>query len=325
MKKIRWGILATGGIAHAFVKDVQTIPDAEVVAVGSRKLENAINFADKFNIKKRHGSYEDLANNPDVDIIYIATPHPYHAENCILCLKAGKHVLCEKPFTVNANEAKEVIKIAGEKKLFIMEAMWSRFLPVYTQAKKWVDEGLIGEVKTIFADFGFFSNLPPEGRALNPALAGGALLDVGIYPLSFAYWILGEPEKITAMAHIGFTGVDEQSTMTLGYKNGALAILFSAVQTVTPKSALIIGTKGTIEIQPAFFRSKGASIITPEGTQKFDLPYESDGKQYQAMEAMKCIREGKTESPIMPWNETIKIMETMDEIRKQIGLKYPME
>jgi predicted dehydrogenase len=325
-KKIRWGILGTGKIARVFAQALITLPEAEIVAVGSRTQESADVFANEFNIPARHSSYEKLAKDPKVDVIYISTPHNLHAQNTILCLNSGKSVLCEKPFTVNANEAREVVKVAREKKLFLMEAMWARFIPMYSKVKEWISQDIIGEIRMLTADFGFDFGWQPEGRALNPDLAGGALLDVGIYPISFAFWIFGKkPERITSIAYIGTTGVDEQNAMIFGYERGRIAVLTSACQTITQKEAFIAGTKGLIKIHTPFWRSQRAQIIKNDKEEFIDVPYEGNGYNYQAVEVMNCLLEGKLESSIMPLDESIIIMETMDEIRDQWNLKYPFE
>lgn len=216
-KEIRWGILAPGSIAHKFVRGLELLEDAKVVAVGSRSIGRAETFAQQYGIAKAYGSYEELASDPDIDIVYVATPHSAHKECALLCLKAGKAVLCEKPFTVNTKEAEEVIQYARESKLFLMEAMWIRYLPVIIKVREWLYKGVIGEVKMLKADFGFRIEWNPEGRLLNPALAGGALLDAGIYPVSFASMVFGkQPVEIKSMSYIGTTGVDEQFTTLFG-------------------------------------------------------------------------------------------------------------
>jgi dihydrodiol dehydrogenase / D-xylose 1-dehydrogenase (NADP) len=326
MNKIRWGILGTGSIAKAFVEGLSVLNDTEIIAVGSRNQKTADEFAKKFNIPKAHSTYEKLANDPEVDVIYISTPHNFHADNSILCINSGKAVLCEKPFTVNAMESRQVVKLAREKNIFIMEAMWSRCLPIYKKVREWISDGLIGEVRMLHADFGFNAGWNPAGRTLNPNLAGGALLDVGIYPISFAFWIFGKkPERILSMAHIGSTGVDEQNAMIFGYDKGALAVLSSACQTNTQKEAFIIGTKGFIKLLPPFWKSQKAMISINGKEEYLDVPFTGNGYNYEAMEVMKCMREDLPESPIMPLDESISIMDTMDMLRKEWNYKYPFE
>lgn len=326
LKKIRWGILSTGRIAKVFARGLKFLPDAELVAVGSRTISSAKKFGAEFQIPRCHGSYQALVADPAVDIIYVATPHNLHRENSLLCLKAGKAVLCEKPFTINAGQAKTVIDFARQKRLFLMEAMWTRFIPAITKVRELVAQGIIGEVRMITADFGFHGNFEEEGRLFNPAYGGGALLDVGIYPLSFASMILGTPTKITSLAHLGQTGVDEAAAIILEHAPGQLAVLTTAIRIDTPVEATIMGCKGRIRIHPPFIAPNKITISqTDKPDQVIEIPYDGNGYNYQAAEAMRCLRTGKTESEIMPLDESYQIMQTMDKMRAQWGLKYPME
>jgi predicted dehydrogenase len=293
--------------------------------VGSRSSERADVFADKFDIPKRHGSYIDLANDPDVDAIYVSTPHPFHKEYSILCLKAGKAVLCEKPMAINAQQAKEMIDCARAEKKFLMEAMWTRFLPAIVKVREWVAEGAIGEPRMLTADFGFRSGWNPKGRLMNPEMAGGGLLDVGVYTVAMAYMVFGKPSRIASMAHIGETGVDEQAAMVLGYDAGQLALLSCAIRTNTPQEARIMGTEGSIHI-PGFWYSNSATLYASgKGPMQADTLLEGNGYNYEAVEVMRCLREGKLESDVMPLDESLSIAQTMDQMRAQWGLKYPME
>jgi len=323
---IKWGILGTGGIAHQFARGLTAIPDAELIAVGSRTNENAAKFADEFQVPHKHGSYEKLANDPDVDVIYVATPHPFHKENTILCLEAGKAVLCEKPFAINAQQVKEMIQCARESEKFLMEAMWTRFLPIIIKVREWLAEGLIGDVRMLKADFCFRSGWNPEGRLLKPELGGGGLLDVGVYTIAMAYMVFGgEPSNITSMCHIGETGVDEQSTILFGYDAGQIAILCSAIRTSTPQDAQIFGTEGSIYI-PNFWHSTSATLsVSGKDPETVDMPFNGNGYNYEAVEVMNCLRAGKLESDIVPLDESLSIIKTMDKIRAEWGLKYPME
>jgi predicted dehydrogenase len=326
-RKIRWGILGTGAIARKFAEALQTLSEADLAAVGSRAAETAEKFADAFGIPHRHPSYDQLANDDDVDVIYVATPHPFHMENTILCLNAGKAVLCEKPLEINADRARQMINLAREKKLFLMEAMWTRFLPVIAQVREWLQQELIGPVRMLQADFGFTGDWQPQHRLLNPQLAGGALLDIGVYTVSLASMVFGRPpEKITSLAHIGQTGVDEQSAMILRYDEGPLAVLSCAVKTQTPQQTLIAGTKGMIRIHSPFWSATTATIsIKGKKDQTVKLPHECNGFEYEIREVMQCLLAGKFESDVMPLDESVQIMQTMDEIRTQLQLKYPME
>lgn len=325
-KPVRWGILGTGNIAKQFAEGLTCLPDAELTAVGSRARETAEGFAGQFGVPHPHASYEDLARDPDVDAIYVATPHPFHKECSVLCLRAGKAVLCEKPFTVNAREAEEVIGVAREAKVFLMEAMWTRFIPLTGKVREWLVEGRIGEVRMLSADFGFRGGWRPEGRLLNPALAGGALLDVGVYTVSFASMVFGgEPSRIAALAHMGETGVDEQSAMVLGYDGGGLAVLSCAVRTRTAGEVRIYGTDGSVLIHPPFWQPSAATLIAGGKEERVEIPFEGNGFNYEAAEVARCLREGKLESGIMPLDESLSIIKTLDRIREGWGLRYPME
>lgn len=325
-KKIRWGILGPGTIAEKFATGLKAIPDAEITAVGSRVLQRANTFADVFDISQRHGNYADLAHNPEVDVIYVATPHPFHKECAILCLEAGKAVLCEKPLTVDAEQAEEMIAVARKHKQFLMEAMWTRFLPVIVEVRKWLADGTIGEPRLLTADHGSRKVLSAEvleGRLFSPELGGGGLLDVGVYTVALAYMVFGAPSQITSLAHIGQTNVDEQASILLGYDAGQIANLFCAIRTETSKEARIIGTKGTIHI-PEFWQATSATLTrTGKKPVHIEIPFENNGFEYQMIEVIDCMRGGKLESDVMPLDESLSIMKTMDTIRSQWGLKYP--
>lgn len=324
---VRWGILGTGNIAKQFARGLSVLPDAELVAVGSRSAATADAFGDAFGVPRRYASYEEFVADPDVDVVYVSTPHPMHAPNTILCLEAGKPVLCEKPFAVNAREATEMVRVARERKLFLMEAMWTRFLPVVAKAREWLDAGRIGEPRMVLADFGFRAGWDPESRLLNREYAGGALLDVGVYPVSFASMVYGAPpERISGLADLGDTGVDEQAGMVLGYNGGALAILSTAVRTDTPQEGFILGTEGSIHVHAPFWKATQVTLaLAGDGSETLEIPHEGNGYNYQAAEVMRCLREGLPESPVMPLDETLSIMETLDRIREQWGLRYPMD
>lgn len=325
--RIRWGILGPGNIARKFAQGIEALPDAEVAAVGSRTRENAVRFADEFNVPRRHASYESLAEDPEVDAIYVATPHPMHKDNTILCLRAGKAVLCEKPFAVNRREAEEMLAVARTEKRFLMEAMWTRFLPVVEQVRKWIADGRIGDPRMVQADFGFRTGIDPTSRLFAPALAGGGLLDVGCYCVSLASMVFqAKPDSVTGLFHLGETGVDEQGAMVLGYSGGALAVLSSAVRTNTPHEACIMGTEGMIQLHAPFWRGDRATLIRPEEDPiEIHLSYPSTGYQFEAAAVGNCLREGRLESDIMPLDESLQIMNTLDRIRTEWGLIYPMD
>jgi predicted dehydrogenase len=324
--QFRWGILGAGNIARKFVTGVKALADHTVVAVGSRQQATADKFADEFGIAHRHASYEALAADPEVDAIYVATPHPMHKENTLTALRAGKPVLCEKPFTINAAETQALIAEARQRQLFLMEAMWTRFIPVVREAHRLIKDGAIGQVRMVSADFGYRAGFNAQSRAFDPALGGGALLDVGIYPLSLASMILGAPDRIAGLAELGQTGVDEQAAFILGYPQGQLAVLSTAVRTNTPHDAVIMGETGMIRIHPPFWIPKKMTLtVAGKGAQEIEIPYTANGYNYEAAEVAACVRAGQLESAIMPLDESLAIMQTMDAIRAQWGLKYPME
>lgn len=326
MRKIRWGILSTGWIARKFAQGLSVLPDAEIVAVGSRAQETADAFGDEYGVPRRYATYEALAADPDVDVVYIGTPHPFHKDNAILNLEAGKAVLLEKPFTINAGEAEEVVALAREKGLFLMEAMWSRYIPIIVKLRELLAEGAIGGVRMLTADLGFRSEFDPKSRLFDPDLGGGALLDVGIYPISFASMVLGTPTRIASLAAMGQTGVDEQAGVVFGYDGGQLTILHTALRTSTVHEATVMGTEGKIRVHsPWFYGTTLTLSIEGRDDEVISLPYEGNGYNFEAAEVNKRLREGKLESEIMPLDETLALMQTMDTIRAQWGLKYPME
>ncbi|HEU5102422.1 MAG TPA: Gfo/Idh/MocA family oxidoreductase [Roseiflexaceae bacterium] len=326
MTKTRWGILGTGNIASQFARGLAALDDAELVAVGSRTAESAQEFGERFGVRNRHGSYADLAGDPDVEAIYIATPHPLHKDNTLMCLAAGKAVLCEKPFAINASQAQAMIDAARERGVFLMEAMWTRFLPHMVKLRELLAAEVIGEVRMLQADFGFRTGFNPQGRLFDPALGGGALLDVGIYPASLASMIFGTPERVTGMAHLGATGVDEQSAMIFGYSGGRLALLSQAIRTGSPHEALLLGTKGKIRVHSSWWKAAPMTLsVDGQPDEIIDAPSVGNGYNYEAAEVGRCLREGRTESHVMPLDETLAIMRTLDEVRAQWGLRYPVE
>ena len=322
---INWGIIGPGNIANRFADGLATVPSAKLHAVGSRTQKKADEFADKHGAPKRYASYEALAQDPDVQAVYIATPHPQHKAAALLCLKHGKAVLLEKPFTVNAKEAAEVIDFARAQNVFIMEAMWARFFPAMVKVRELIASGTIGEIRMVQADFGFRTGVDPEGRLFNLALAGGGLLDVGVYPISLASMLLGTPTDISGLAQIGETGIDEMAAITLKYAGGQLASIVTGVRVNTPQEATIFGTDGSIKLHAPFWNLSHLTLSANGKTEELSIPYENGGFNYEAQEVMDCLRAGKTESAIMPLDETLSIMRTMDTLRAQWGLKYPME
>ena len=325
MSTFNWGILGPGGIARAFATDLKTLAGHSVAAVGSRTLSNAEEFVSTFG-GKAYGSYEELVADESVDAIYVATPHPAHKENVIAALNAGKPVLCEKPFAVNAQEAQEMVAAAAANKVALMEAMWSRFLPHYAQVREIVASGILGEILTVHADHGqrlADQNIP---RLVDPLLAGGALLDLGIYPVSFAHMILGNPTKITASGVLTDRGVDGQTSMIFDYSSGAQAILNTTMLEQTPCRAVVAGVNGRLEIDRVFYSPTSMRVSLFDGTVKqYPNTYVGHGIREQADEFKQLVLSGKQQSEILNWKDTVDIMKTLDTVRSQIGLRYPFE
>ena len=328
MDKIRWGILAPGRIARKFALALNSLPDAELAAVGSRDPSRAQAFAQEFGAPRAYGSYWELARDAGIDAIYVASPHTGHCAHALLCIEHGKAVLCEKPFTVNAREAQQVIDAARNKGILVIEAMWTRFMPVFQKAREWIEAGRIGQVRMVMADFGFDVPFHPGTRIFEPSLAGGGLLDVGVYPISLASMAYGgaEPDRVTGLADVGRSGVDEQAAMVLGYGPERLAVLATGVRTQTPQVAHIIGSQGEIEFPNPCWKGGSVRLLRKgEEPEVFGPPHPCNGFEYEAMETMRCLRAGLTESPAMPLDETLAIMRTMDRLREQWGVKYPGE
>ena len=315
---LRWGILGTGGIAHTFAEDLRLTDSGVVGAVGSRSQDTADRFANQFGIEARHPSYEALVADPAVDAIYVATPHPSHRENAILALRAGKPVLVEKPFAMNAAEAAEIVAVAREEKLFAMEAMWTRFLPHIAQVREWLAAGALGELVTVTADHGQWFAEDPAFRLFAPELGGGALLDLGIYPVSFASMILGTPNRIAAVVDPAFTGVDAQTSMVFGYANGAQAVLTCTLRAKSPTRAAIVGTDARIEIDGDFYAPASVTLLPRDGEPvRIESTHEGRGLRHQADEVARRLAAGDLESPLMSLDESIAIMETMDAVQAQ--------
>ncbi len=327
MKTIRWGILGTGGIARKFADGLALIPDASLTAVGSRTLSAAEAFGSAYKIPHRHGSYKALMEDSDVDVIYVATVHPLHCENSLGCLSAGKAVLCEKPFTINTGEAEKVVALARQKRLFLMEAMWTRYFPAFVKIRSLLAEGALGEVRQVQADFGMKPEFNPKSRLFDPALGGGALLDLGVYPVSLASMVFGEvPRRILSAATLGSTGVDEQSAAVMEYSAGRLAVVSCSLRYASPQEAHILGTNGRIRIHRPWWYADTITL-TRQGREDetIRLPYIGNGYAHEAMEVMDCLRGGRLESDVMPLDETLHIMQTLDAIRTEWGFKYPGE
>jgi len=325
-KPVRWGILGTGRIAREFASALGRLADAALLAVGSRSSETARRFAGEFGIPRTHGSYADLANDPDVEVVYIATPHSCHAENAMLALSAGKSVLCEKPFAINAAQAAEVVRFARDRRLFLMEAMWTRYFPLMDHLRELLKSGTLGEVRQLTADFGFRAGYDEEARLFGPQYGGGALLDVGVYPVSLASMLFGPPTRIVSTANLGPSGVDEEAAMILTHGRGEVALLHAAIRLETAQEAIVSGTLGRIRIHRPWWRPTSMTVSREGHSEEhLEFPLSGNGYEYEASEVMNCLHAGKCESLLMPLDETLSIMGTLDALRLQWGLKYPME
>ncbi|MEM8673674.1 MAG: Gfo/Idh/MocA family oxidoreductase [Cyanobacteria bacterium P01_G01_bin.67] len=356
---IRWGIIGTGFIAGEFARGLKSVPQAQLLGIASRKVANAQTFSQIFQVPRFYDSCEELVQDPDINVVYIGTPNYTHKDLSILCLEAGKPILCEKPFTVNAQEAREVIAVARRQQLFCMEAMWMRFMPLIQQVKALIEQGEIGEIKMLTADFSYVVNGNSSSHFHTLEQGGGVLLDRGIYGLSLAYSLLGEPSKILTQANLSENGVDEQSSMLLNYSSGALAVLAQSLCSQSSNQAMIMGTKGKITIDELFimpekilltkFPEAAANafpspLVPLSAKQKIVAkvkqnslvrrlyialssllksemvtvkPLAGNGYNYEASEVVRCLQNGQLESKIMPLDETLKIMEAMDQIRSQ--------
>ncbi len=313
---VRWGILATGRIARTFTEDLARLDDHVVAAVGSRTAASARAFADEYGIERAYGSYEALATYDGVDVVYVATPHSGHFDAARLCLQAGRAVLVEKPFTVTPGQAGELAELAAQRRLFAMEAMWTRFNPLVRQLTGLVADGVIGEITAIQADFSIAPDYRPEDRLWNPELAGGALLDLGIYPIAFGSMLLGEPDLVRALSTAAPTGVDASTAVIARYPGGAVGLYHCGLRADAPATAKITGTGGHITVGAPFFRPASFTVHAAGAEpQTRSTAIDGHGYTYQAAEVARCLRAGLTESPLMPLAETLSIMRTLDEVR----------
>ena len=325
METMKMGILGSGGIAHTMANTVKEMKDVELYAVGSRTLENAEKFAAEFGISKAYGSYEELAADPEVDLVYVATPHSHHYPHVKLLLEHGKHVLCEKAFTVNANQARELFQMAEEKNLLLTEAIWTRYIPIQKTLNEVVNSGVIGKVYSLTANLCYL--ISGVERLKKPELAGGALLDVGVYPLNFACMIDQTPVvKISSDATMNEYGVDSSNSITLTFEDGATAILHSSMMVLSDRRGMIYGDRGYIEVEN-INNCQGFKVYDTnyQLVKEYPVPPQISGYEYEVEACKKAIEEGRSECPEMPHKESIRMLEIMDTIRKEWGLKYPME
>lgn len=319
----RWGILGPGRIAHKFVQDLLTLPDAQLYAVASSDQQRADEFAQQYQIPHAFGSYDELLTLPDLDVVYIATPHVKHHENALMLLKGGVAVLGEKPFAMDSAQVKEMVELARSKKVFLMEALWSRFMPVLQKAKQLADDGAIGTITGVRADFGFAAPFLPDKRLFNKSLGGGALLDIGIYPLFWSYFLLGMPQSIKASAIFGSTGVDEQCGMVLAYPNGELALLDSTLRARTPCEAFVYGTDGLIRVGSRWHEAQELTLErNGHEPELVSVERTTFGYEYEAQHVMQCLAKGRTESPLWSLDDSLNLMQLLDAVRAETGIIY---
>ena len=329
IRPLNWGVVATGRIAHRVTRDLAHLENAVLYAVSSRSLAAAKEFAGRYGFAASYSDtpaatgYQQLFADPLVDVVYIATPHAQHFEVAKAALEAGKHVLCEKPLTVNAREARDLASLAGEQKLFLMEAVWTRFLPATRRALELVQGGGIGTVRWVQADLGFAATYDPGNRLFDPAAGGGALLDLTVYPLTWAISVLGFPANVTAAGQLNHDGIDVQNIVTLQYPDGATAQLVSSLQSNSPGTVTISGTLGWLRTGSPLYRPRRLEYQGADGIVRVEeFPEETEGFIHELREAARCIRAGLLESPLMPWEESVRIMQLLDGVREQLGVRY---
>ncbi|PJI93904.1 Gfo/Idh/MocA family protein [Luteimicrobium subarcticum] len=323
---VRWGILGAGGISGSFAEAVRRFTNGTVTAVGSRQRTKAESFASAHEIARAHGSYEDLVEDPDVDVVYVGTPHSHHHEHALLALSAGKPLLVEKAFTRNHTEALEVFDAARSADLFVMEAMWTRFLPHVLALREALAAGEIGEVKTFLGSYGARFPFDPSHRAYAPELAGGALLDIGVYPISFAHDLFGAPGNVSANGTLTETGVDGQAVVALDFADGVHAAISTTLWAWTPENITVGGTDGYVTTDRWTYGGGGFTVHAPDGEVRRRYEgFRGEGKQYQAAEVARCLDAGVTQSERMSWQDTLDVLRTLDEIRRQVGVVYPGE
>ncbi|HIS96052.1 MAG TPA: Gfo/Idh/MocA family oxidoreductase [Candidatus Ventricola gallistercoris] len=323
MSKLKWGILSTGTIAKNFAQTARDMGDISLHAVASRNVEAADAFGDAYGIAVRHASYEALAHDKDVDIVYVATPHSRHYEDMKLLIGAGKHVMCEKSFTTDARQAAEIFALAQEKGVFVMEAFWTKFIPLYRQIERIIAEGIIGEIRMVTALYGYTTGR--QARKFDATLAGGTLLDIGVYTIGFACMMLGyQMDAIGSMLLLNGEGTDATDAITLR-KGNAVAQLTCAIGANTPVHGAVYGTKGHIDI-PDFKNPQCATLyVDGQAPVSLEHPFEVNGFEYEIREAERCVQEGRLQSDVMTGEQTVAVMRIMDEIRRQNGMHFPFE
>ncbi|AQQ71995.1 1,5-anhydro-D-fructose reductase [Limihaloglobus sulfuriphilus] len=324
---LHWGIIGCGNIAASFAKGLRDVDGARLIAAASRSAQKAARFSQENGALRSYGSYEDLLDDREIDVVYIATPHHLHMENSLMAIEAGKHVLCEKPISINSKQATRMADAARQAGVFLMEGMWTRFIPAVEQLQDWLSDGIPGGIHLFTADFGVQFNVDDGHRIFNSELGGGALLDLGVYPVSLASLIFKrQPDTIQTQVRMHATGVDELNTMLFDYKSGPLAVITSGSISRTPTEAFIAGKKLSIKIHSPLYCPSALTLFKPDGTSdSYEFPLEGNGFNYEAAHVCRCLRKGMLQSDVMPVSESISIMETLDSIRAQWGLRYPMD
>jgi len=326
MKKFNWGIIGAGWIAGRFAEDLALLPSASLQAVASRSEDRAAAFAKDFKIPKHYGRWKDLPADPDIDIVYVATHHPFHHENTMDCLRAGKAVLCEKPFTMNRKELEPLVRTARENRVFLMEAIWTRFLPSTRRVMEIAAGGELGKLQSIYADFGFRKEFDPLHRLFDPAKGGGALLDIGIYPVFISQLLAGVPLDIKASARFADTGIDHSCSMIFEHENGVTSSLNCALTSDAPTEANLLFEKGWIRVE-SMWHTPGPITLHRHGRdpERINFPEAGNGYQHEAQEAMRCLGEGLTESPMLPLEFSLGLMQTLDRVREICGIRYAQD
>jgi predicted dehydrogenase len=323
MASVRWGIAGPGRIADGVARDFDFVPGAELVAVGSRSGQRAKAFADEHGIARAHGSYRDLVDDPDVDAVYIATPHPQHHAIALAAIAAGKAVLVEKAFTATTAGAQDIATAAREHGVFAMEAMWTRFQPAMRQVRAWLDDGAVGEIRAVEADLGVIRAFDPSDRLFAPELGGGALLDLGVYVVSLAQWVLGTPDRVLAHGRLGPTGVEQDASLLLAFPGGATALLTTSLHSPMPGSARVFGADGWIDVLPRFHHPTEVVLHRPgvDATSVVALP-RGGGYSHELIEVTTCVQDGRAESAIMPLGDTITVQRILEDAVAQLGVEW---
>ncbi|MBN1597124.1 MAG: Gfo/Idh/MocA family oxidoreductase [Bacteroidales bacterium] len=323
-RRYNWGIIGPGRIAEKFASDLQLLPNAKLYAVASRDISRATEFAKRYSADKAYGSYKELTQDPNVDIVYIATPHTRHYSNSLLCLENKKSVLCEKPVAINSRQCSIMVEKAKINNVFFMEAMWTRFLPSFIRLKELIDKKVIGDLLNIEADFGFRSSIDEKDRLFNPELGGGSLLDIGIYPVFLAYQLAGIPLKIRAFSTLSESGIDHSTTMMFEHEKKVNSALLSSIVTSTRTEAIIYGKEGVIKVRPRWFMVSDIELIkNGQAPEVFSFTQQGFGYQYEASEVMNCLDKGLIESEKYSWTNSVDIMSILDKVRSITGIRYP--